>query len=91
MSAWHIHSMRNYVHQKLNAGFTAFGHRIFQENPGVISQDACWVCFYNIHETLGAGGELDSLSCYGHFNNSLFGLVKELIFEHGHDKHMVGY
>lgn len=81
----------NYIQQKLNKGVTFLGHTVLRESPSVVSPDPCWVCLYNIEVGYGPGQAIDSMSCYGHFNNSLFGLIKELVFEYGNDKHLIGY
>ena len=48
---------------------------LFQEAPGVISKDTCWVLFYD---------------CYGVFDTSLIRLLWKAIKEYKEDQHLVG-
>jgi len=48
---------------------------LFQEVPGVISKDTCWVLFYD---------------CYGVFDTSLIRLLWTAIKEYKEDQHLVG-
>jgi len=48
---------------------------LFQEAPGVISKDPCWVLFYD---------------CYGVFDTSLIRLLWTAIKEYKDDRHLVG-
>jgi len=48
---------------------------LFQEAPGVISKDPCWVLFYD---------------CYGIYDTSLIRLLWTAIKEYKDDRHLVG-
>lgn len=57
--------------------FTLFQNRwfsLFREEAGVISEEPCWVLFYD---------------CYGHFNTSLIKLLWEAATEYMDDRHLV--
>ena len=53
-----------------------FGHTLYLEKSGVISQNSCWVCFY---------------SSYMHADESLARLLWSLLTEYESDKHLVGW
>lgn len=48
---------------------------ILRENPGVISQAHCWVCTYD---------------WYLHAEDSLIGLLWNILTEYKHDRHLAG-
>jgi len=50
--------------------------RIFQEKPGVISKDKCWVCI---------------CGNFMYINDTLEGLINLLNTEWENDKHLIGY
>lgn len=52
-----------------------FGHTLWKERPDVISKVPVWCCSY---------------SCYLHVHESLWDLLREVVREHRHDRHMVG-
>jgi hypothetical protein len=50
--------------------------RIFKEKAGVISEKPVWVAIDD---------------CYLYTHDNLFGLIKTLLLEWKHDKHLAGY
>lgn len=48
---------------------------IFKEKAGIISKDSSWVCFHKE---------------YMYTSDTLLGLLKQIIFEWKHDKHIAG-
>jgi hypothetical protein len=56
--------------------FNIFGFHFHKTNPGEISHQATWVCFYG--------------DCYFQTNDSLIKLILEIIKEYKQDKHLTG-
>jgi hypothetical protein len=55
--------------------FRLFKHTLWKERPGVVSAGSAWCCAYG---------------CYLHIHESLWSLLKEVVCEYRHDRHMVG-
>lgn len=50
---------------------------VWRERAGVVSPSSAWCCSYD--------------GCYLHLNSSLFGLIREVIMEFRHDRHLAGW
>lgn len=61
----------------MGAAVVIFGHVIYREKPGVLSEGPCWVCWY------GQG-------CWGHFCDGFWELIWNVITEYKHDRHLIG-
>lgn len=49
--------------------------KFFLEKPDVISEKPCWVIIHN---------------GYLYIHENIFGVLYQFVFEHNHDKHIVG-
>jgi hypothetical protein len=59
----------------MNKKIKIFGYSFWKEKADVISESMTWCCSYG---------------CYLHVHESLWGLLREVVREHRHDRHMVG-
>lgn len=59
--------------KKYNTLFNNRWFSLFREKAGVISEEPCWVLFYDV---------------YAHYNTSLFRLLVQVVREYKNDSHL---